>query len=274
MSPMTIVSEENDLLNKDKNISKRLKLSGFRLEDLEVFNWGTFHGKVWKMEPHRATSLLCGANGSGKSTLVDAFLTLLVPSQKRNYNVASGGEKKRERDEKSYMLGAYGKKRDEEQNISKIEYLRGKNDYSVLLAYFYNENLDKEVTLAQVFYFQNDVFRRLYVVAETHLTVQKDFSDFAHMKDLKKQLKQIPLLDVFEQFGEYNARFRKLMGIRSEKAMDLFNQTVAIKEIGNLNDFIRKHMLEKVDAIERMNTLRVNFNNLDKAHQAIVKAKH
>ncbi|VAX36115.1 FIG007317: Chromosome segregation protein SMC-like, partial [hydrothermal vent metagenome] len=30
----------------------------------------------------------------------------------------------------------------------------------------------------------------------------------------------------------------------------------------------------KVDAIERMNTLRVNFNNLDKAHQAIVKAKH
>jgi len=261
------------LTKRDKK-NKNICLSGFRLEELEVFNWGTFHGKIWKTRPHRATSLLCGANGSGKSTLVDAFLTLLVPSAKRNYNVASGGDKKRERDEKSYMLGAYGKKRDEEHHISKIEYLRGKNDYSVLLAYFYNENLDKEVTLAQVFYFQNDVFRRLYVVAETRLTIQKDFSHFAHMKDLKKQLKQTPSVDVMEQFGEYNARFRKLMGIRSEKAMDLFNQTVAIKEIGNLNDFIRRHMLEKVDAMERMNTLRVNFNNLDKAHQAIVKAKH
>ena len=51
---------------------------GFRLQRLEIYNWGTFHGRVWAIEPHGGTALLTGANGSGKSTLVDALLTLLV----------------------------------------------------------------------------------------------------------------------------------------------------------------------------------------------------
>ena len=37
----------------------------------------------------------------------DAFLTLLVPRTKRNYNMSAGAAKKRERDERTYILGAY-----------------------------------------------------------------------------------------------------------------------------------------------------------------------
>ena len=25
--------------------------AGFRLERLEVYNWGTFHGKIWSIKP-------------------------------------------------------------------------------------------------------------------------------------------------------------------------------------------------------------------------------
>jgi uncharacterized protein YPO0396 len=67
---------------------------GFRLQRLEVFNWGTFDstdGRIHRFEPQGRTSLLVGHNGTGKSTLVDAILTLLVDSRTRNYNVASGG---------------------------------------------------------------------------------------------------------------------------------------------------------------------------------------
>jgi uncharacterized protein YPO0396 len=83
--------------------------SGSRLFRLEVFNWGTFHGRVWSIKPRGDTALLTGENGSGKSTLVDALLTLLVPNQKRNYNHASGGGARRERNELSYVRGAYAK---------------------------------------------------------------------------------------------------------------------------------------------------------------------
>jgi uncharacterized protein YPO0396 len=57
-------------------------LSGFRLQRLEVFNWGTFDGRVWMLNPDGKNSLLTGDIGSGKSTLVDAVTTLLVPAQK------------------------------------------------------------------------------------------------------------------------------------------------------------------------------------------------
>ncbi len=68
-------------------------LPGYRLAKLEVYNWGTFDGAVYSVQPRGQTTLLIGENGSGKSTLVDAMLTLLVRPQTRNYNVAAGATK-------------------------------------------------------------------------------------------------------------------------------------------------------------------------------------
>jgi len=56
------------------------ELAGFRLQRLEVYNWGTFDSRVWTLEPNGENALLTGDIGSGKSTLVDAVTTLLVPA--------------------------------------------------------------------------------------------------------------------------------------------------------------------------------------------------
>ena len=53
-------------------------LSGFRLKRLEVFNWGTFDGRVWALQLDGKNGLLTGDIGSGKSTLVDAVIALLI----------------------------------------------------------------------------------------------------------------------------------------------------------------------------------------------------
>ena len=63
-------------------------LSGFRLSRLEVFNWGTFDGRVWTLRADGRNALLTGDIGSGKSTLVDAVTTLLVPAHRVAYNKA------------------------------------------------------------------------------------------------------------------------------------------------------------------------------------------
>src|SRR5690554_3482848 len=47
------------------------RLAGFRLQRLEVYNWGTFDKRVWIMRPEGRNALLTGDIGSGKSTLVD-----------------------------------------------------------------------------------------------------------------------------------------------------------------------------------------------------------
>ena len=85
------------------------------------------------------TTLLVGQNGAGKSTLVDALLTLLVrPGKTRNYNLAAGANKT-ERTERSYILGAYDRRSQEEDNRGEVRYLRpGGTNCSVLLACFCN----------------------------------------------------------------------------------------------------------------------------------------
>ena len=68
---MTIMQQMN-LFNTSSEVA------GFKLDYLEVWNWGTFDKKVYHMNLHGNNSLLTGANASGKSTLIDALLTLMV----------------------------------------------------------------------------------------------------------------------------------------------------------------------------------------------------
>lgn len=244
---------------------------GFRLQRLEVYNWGTFHGRVWTIEPQGGTALLTGANGSGKSTLVDALLTLLVPNRPRNYNQASGSHKK-ERNEKTYVRGAYGRIRDEAGYEGVVQYLRGKDSYSVLLACFTNEQLRQTVTLAQVLFFgKDDELKKLHVVAPRRLSIREHFQ-LENADDVKKQLRGMGA-DVYDDFAKYSRDFLKRFGLRSDKALDMFNQTVAIKEIGGLNEFVRQHMLERTTAQDRIDLLRENYKNLTTAHTAIAKAE-
>lgn len=245
--------------------------SGFRLHRLEVLNWGTFDRQVWRMTPGGHTALLTGENGSGKSTLVDALLTLLVPNQKRNYNQAAGTAGKRERDERSYVLGAYGRVQRTDDYGGQTQYLRGANSYSVLLAHFHHAAADRAVTLAQVFWHQDGV-QKFFVVAQAPLEIATHFSNFTDIAALKKRLRS-QKAEVFDQFTQYSQRFRRFFGLRSEKALELFNQTVMIKEIRRLNDFVRDHMLEKTDAQDKVRGLYENYENLTRAHEAIQKAE-
>src|SRR5205085_1652416 len=114
------------------------RLTGFRLIRLEVFNWGTFGGKVWTLHLNGRTALLTGDIGSGKSTLVDALTTLLVPANRITYNKAAGADAK-ERTLRSYVLGYYNSERGAAGLSSRAVALRDHNHYSVILGHFYNE---------------------------------------------------------------------------------------------------------------------------------------
>jgi energy-coupling factor transporter ATP-binding protein EcfA2 len=128
--------------------------SGFRLARLEVFNWGTFHNRVWGLDLQGDNALLTGDIGSGKSTLVDAVTTLLVPAQKITYNKAAGAEA-RERTLRSYVLGHFRTERGGAGLAARPVALRDANTYSVILARFVNEALRQSVTLAQVFWLKD-----------------------------------------------------------------------------------------------------------------------
>ena len=252
------------------------RLAGFRLQRLEVFNWGTFDGRIWTLRLDGRNGLLTGDIGSGKSTLVDAVTTLLVPSQRIAYNKAAGADT-RERTLRSYVLGFYKSERQESLGGgAKPVALRDSNTYSVVLGVFHNEGFGKTVTLAQVFSFKDPAGQpsRLFAAAERDLSIASDFSGFGtEIPSLRKRLR-VGGAEVFDSFPQYGAWFRRRFGIENEQALELFHQTVSLKSVGNLTDFVRSHMLEPFDVEPRIGALIHHFEDLNRAHEAVLKAKH
>ena len=250
------------------------RLAGFRLQRLEVLNWGTFDGRVWTLRLDGRNNLLTGDIGSGKSTLVDAVTTLLVPSQRVAYNKAAGADS-RERSLKSYVLGYFKAERQETLGSAKPVALRDGNSYSVLLGVFHNAGYNKTVTLAQVFWMKEAGAppARLFAACERELTISVDFSGFgSEITGLRKRLRGAGV-EVFDTFPPYGAWFRRRFGIDNEQALELFHQTVSLKSVGNLTEFVRNHMLEPSDVGQRIAALIGHFEDLDRAHEAVLKAK-
>ena len=123
------MTHQTNLFNTDPQVA------GFKLDYMEVWNWGTFNDKVYRMTPHGNNSLLTGANASGKSTLIDALLALLVPLQnKRFYNQSSGAEKKGNRTDITYFFGNYGQQQEGESGATSLNPNRSlENDKKLFL---------------------------------------------------------------------------------------------------------------------------------------------
>lgn len=270
---MTIMQQMN-LFNTSSEVA------GFKLDYLEVWNWGTFDKKVYHMNLHGNNSLLTGANASGKSTLIDALLTLMVPlKRQRFYNQSSGVEKKGNRTEESYFFGNYGNQQQEGAASTTTLRLRDKGARSVLLASFCN--VDKRVvTLFQVRYYTGEELKVLFGVARESLTIERDFSEFDLHGDWRKRLTKKyntnetkRTIEFFDGPVAYGEKMITLFGMRSDKALTLFNQIVGVKVLDDLDSFIRTNMLEELPAEEKYQELKDNFQNLMEAKTNIDKVK-
>lgn len=257
------------------NLPEDIHQAGFRLQYLEVLNWGTFNKVRWQIQPDGWNALLTGDIGSGKSTLVDALTCLLVPHNKIIFNKAAGAEGK-ERNLLSYVKGEYKKEKEEITKAAKKVYLRpDDNTYTVIIGNFYNQGYNENICLAQLFWIGKEgKVEKLFVIGTLPLNIKGHFSNFTDINDLRKKLRNTEGVQLFnDNFSQYSEYFRRLFGMNSEKAIDLFYQTVSMKSVSSLTDFVREQMLEKTDVKEQITTLLKRFDDLNKAHAIVVNAR-
>lgn len=255
--------------------SLNLTFSGFRLQYLEVLNWGTFNKSRWKIQPNGHNALLTGDIGSGKSTLVDALTCLLVPHNKIVFNKAAGAEGK-ERNLLSYVRGEFKKEKEEITKVAKKVYIRpDDNTYTVIIGNFYNEGYNETICLAQLFWIGKDgKVEKLLMICNSPLSITTHFSGFTDINELRKKLRNIEGIQLFnDNFSQYSEQFRRHFGMNSEKAIDLFYQTVSMKSVSSLTDFVREQMLERTDVKDQIAALLKRFDDLNKAHAAVVNAR-
>ncbi len=281
---MSVAEQAQDSLFEDQDMEEnkeqkspdrephdeRKPLPGYRLDKLEVYNWGTFDGTVHSIHPHGESVLLVGENGAGKSTLVDAVLTLLVRPGVRNYNVAAGAGK-RERDETSYIRGAYDKAAGEDER-SRTQYLRPENNfYTVLLATFRCASNGNVFTICQVMHVATDKRTIWYAHDDKDRSISADVQGFTSVKEIK-QVMQRNGWEVTDSPTTYQHWLKRRLKFRT-KAMDVFNQTVAVKDVQKLDEFIRTHMLEKKPWNDKVNKLLQHFQQLSEAYQKLSEVR-
>lgn len=265
----------NLITSSSQNKSNTEQLQGFRLQNFSVLNWGTFDQQIWQLTADQQNSLLTGNIGSGKSTLVDGLTTLLVPTRKLSFNKAAGASEK-ERSLESYFYGFYTSQQDE-YGKARAKGLRSDKHYSVILAQFYSNALAETITLAQVFWLKpgDKKVKRLFVVAKQALTIKTHFIDFGEkINQLRKRLRAQEQLELFDSFPPYAQHFSKLLGLGSDgKALELFNQTISMKSVGSVTDFVRQNMLEQPDVEAQLQELERNYDDLKRLHDAVVAAR-
>jgi uncharacterized protein YPO0396 len=245
--------------------------SGYRLIDLDIFNWGTFDGVICHMGLDGHGCLLTGENGTGKSTIIDAFLSLLVPNQRRSYNMSSGSQR-RERNETTYVRGAFQREKTRWDQIQ-VKYLREEKSLSALAAHFENPLTKDRITLAQFFWFESGDLRKCLVISHDVFSLKDVLAEVKTPADLRFNLRQLPHTTIFSSFSDYQDYFVRYVGLRSNKGLDLFNQVSTIKQIGNLNEFVRQNMLEETDMASFLDEFFHTFEDLTFAHQAIINAR-
>ena len=247
---------------------------GFRLHRLELLNWGTFHQGVRVFRLDGANSLLTGDIGSGKSTVVDAITTLLLPANRIEYNKAAGAQKK-ERSLMSYVRGFHKSTRSTGGEYSKPVALRGTGALTVVLGVFHNAVLGKSVTLAITLWATQEAGQpsRFYSLAEADQSIAEDFANFGQdPAKLKKKLRAAGAA-VHDSFDPYAAAFKRQFGISGNQAMELFHRTVSMKQVENITSFVRTNMLEEDDVATRIGNLIHHFDDLKRAHEAVLRAK-
>ena len=231
---------------------------------------------MWTFDIGGRNALLTGDIGSGKSTLVDAITTLLLPAHKISYNRAAGADT-RERDLRSYVEGHYKSERNETTGASRTG---GTARHPPFLR---DPRRLRQPRLRHHGHTGPGVPdpRRRPGPARAVLrggrqrpcrSAPTSPTSATELAGLKRRLRDIGAR-TYDTFPDYGKDFRRRLGIESEQAMELFHQTVSMKAVDNLNDFVRSHMLEPFDTKAHIDSLVEHFDNLTRAHEAVVRAR-
>ncbi len=246
----------------------------FRLVRFQLYNWGTFSG-LHDIAISPEGQLFIGGSGSGKSTLLDAMSVLLTPGQ-INFNAAAReGEKKSDRTVLSYMRGAWTTQQDDEGRAV-TQYLRKLSTWSAIALTYKNDF--QVVTLMFVAIIRgasNEDARvnRFYYVIPENFDIKRLEPFSEHDYDWRFIRKEIGQGKSFPRFAPYCEYFRKIFGIEEDTVLKLLHKAQSARNLGDLNDFLRKFMLDTPGTFEVADTLVNEFSELYAAHESVVKAR-
>lgn len=229
----------------------------WRIETLQLVNWGGFHG-------HHAVSfapgstLMSGGSGSGKSTLLDAYIALMMPSDVP-FNGASNdaGGRARSADQRNlltYLRGKTDSARVDGSDELRDHVLRGRDGghvWGAIAATFVND-AQRRFTVMRLYFVKGGATVNADI-ATTYATVD-GYRDLSALEPLaatrfdKRSLRAAGITP-YNTFREFQDTYTTRLGIGgtdgSHKALRLLARVQGNLEVKRVDDLYKKMVLEK-----------------------------
>ncbi|SIS21396.1 ATP-binding protein [Williamsia sterculiae] len=260
--------------------SRTRNVGQFRLTRLQLVNWGTFHG--YKDHPiDERGVMLTGPSGSGKSSMMDAHSVVLLPTYDQVFNASADltakGAKRAARSMADYVRGAWAENDDEHQQ-SQVQYLRGSGATWSAIAATYDNGAGAVTTAVAIKWFagsgiDGSSLRSWYQLHHGSVSLMTLNDWAAGGFDIRRYRHEHPDVECFDVQAAYQEALRRRVGIgASSAALSLMGKAKAMKNVGDLNLFIRTYMLDRPDTYAKAERLVENFTQLDEAYQAAARA--
>lgn len=266
----------------------------WRVEALQMVNWGGFHGRNG-VPFSSGSTLLSGASGTGKSTVLDAYIALMMPSD-TPFNGASneaGGRARsaEQRNLLTYLRGKMDTNRVDGSDEMRDQVLRavdGAPIWGALAATFINDQ-GRRYTALRIYFVKagatvNGDVTTTFASYEGYFDVSR-LEPLAATRFDKRALKAtIPGLTTFNTFWEFEGTLHTRLGIGGaeggRKAMRLLARVQAGMEVKRVDSLYKSMVLEEPityraadDALEHFADLEASYAKMvDEANK--VKALH
>jgi len=256
--------------------------SQWRLDRIELVNWGTFGGNTLHViDIARKGFLLTGESGSGKSSLVDAITAVLTPRRDTRFNAAAadGAGRSEDRSVLSYVRGAWRRAADSDTGEIATQYLRSGATWSgILLRYRSGTGAKSQtITLVKLFHVKRGASTAAEVREVQILLTEPvgllDFQPFARDGlDIRGIKRNWPKASVFQEHSRFAAKFTRALGITGDRAILLLHKTQSAKNLGSLDELFRGFMLDEPETFAIADRAVEQFAELSEAHEAVVQA--
>lgn len=252
----------------------------FRLVRLQVVNWGTFCGyKDFQIDERGV--LLTGPSGSGKSSLMDAHSLALLPTNDQRFNASADltarGAKQSTRTVADYVRGAWSHTSDE-NDISQVQYLRGGKPTWSAVAATYANGLGATTTAVVVRWFTSAeidgaALKPMYQLHDGNfdLTALQGWAEREF--DMRWLKTTYPAAIYPPSQGTYLRDLAERVGLgTSNTGLALLGKAKAMKNVGDLNLFIRANMLDEPDTFDAAQRVVDAFTPLNDAYETASRA--
>ncbi len=263
----------------DPVMRRTVHLGQFRIVRLQVVNWGTFCGyKDFRIDERGV--LFTGPSGSGKSSLMDAHSAVLLPATDQRFNASADmtarGARQATRTVPDYVRGAWSET-DDEHEQSQVQYLRGGKPTWSAIAATYDNGLGAVTTAVVVKWFagvetDSASLKTMHQLHDGHFDLQT-LRGWAERGFDTRWLKAACPAVYPDGPVAYLRELAKRIGLGTSKtALSLLGKAKAMKNVGDLNLFIRDNMLDEPATFDAARKMLAAFTPLNEAFETAHRA--